>query len=68
MDIQLFQEILTYIIIAVAVCVAGYKIVMALGGNKKGAGNCGTECSGCSAVEIKKKHTAYHDLIQPGNS
>jgi large-conductance mechanosensitive channel len=68
MDIQLIQEILTYIIIAVAVYVAVYKMVMALGSTKKGAGKCSTECSGCSAVDMKKKHSAYHDFISPGKS
>lgn len=55
MDIQLVQEMLTYVIVAGAVFVAGYKIVTALAGKKAANGSCGTECSGCSAIEVKKK-------------
>lgn len=57
MDIQLLQEIITYIIIAVAVYIAGYKILIALGVIKDSKDACGTDCSGCSPIDMKKRHS-----------
>lgn len=50
-----FQDILVYIIIGIAVLVAGYSLVKTLTGKKSGCDGCVSDCSGCSAIELKKK-------------
>lgn len=49
------QDILVYLIIGIAVLVAGYSLVRTLTGKKSGCDGCVSDCSGCSVIELKKK-------------
>lgn len=48
------QEIIVFVIIGIAVIIAGYKIIQSLAGKKSGCEGCASDCSGCSLTELKK--------------
>lgn len=51
MDIQ---NIIVYLVIAVAVIIAGYRIFMSVSGKKSGCEGCESDCSGCSLTDLKR--------------
>lgn len=47
------QEIIVFVVIAVAAIIAGSKIFKSLVGKKSGCDGCASDCSGCSIAELK---------------
>lgn len=49
------QEIVVFMIIAMAVIYTGYKIMKRLKTKSSDCDGCSTDCSGCSVMELKKR-------------
>lgn len=48
------QDIIVYIIIGIALIIAGYHLVKRLTGKKSACSDCSSDCSGCAVQELKK--------------
>ncbi|HLN54141.1 MAG TPA: FeoB-associated Cys-rich membrane protein [Lentimicrobium sp.] len=52
---QYIQEIIVFLIIALAVIYTGYKIMKRFKTKASGCDGCSSDCSGCSIMELKKQ-------------
>lgn len=49
------QDLIVYVIIAIAVIVAGVRMYQGIAGKKSGCDGCASDCSGCSIADLKDK-------------
>lgn len=48
-------DLIAFIIIGIAVCLAAYKLYKTFFLQKSGCDGCVSDCSGCSIIELKKQ-------------
>jgi len=49
------QNLLTYLIVAIAVAIALYKMGSGLKSSNQGCNGCASDCGGCDLVDLKKQ-------------
>lgn len=51
------QQVIVFIIIGIAVCIAGYKVYKTFFLKKSGCDGCASDCSGCAVMDLKKENS-----------